>query len=360
MENEINLLDKNFQIRYILDNFTSLIWVIRYSAYGDFEIYTGMTDEIKNLFKEGYYLTREDSDRCMIIEGFILTSDLDTGHQVIIQGRSLESILDRRIVWSQTLLDGYLEGQVEKLLNQNAISPSLHARKIPGLVFKYSGDPRIEALKIQAQFTGDNLYEAIKSICEAFQLGFKITLNNQNQFVFELYMGEDRSYAQEINPYVVFSPSFDNLIDSSYVESKTSLKTVTLVGGEGEGSDRKMLVTGDNTSSGLERRELFTDARDISSTTVDGELTTSEYSALLKQRGDEKLSEYREIKSFEGESETSILYRYGEDFFIGDIVQVENEFGFGGRNRVVEFIQSIDDSGQKAYPTFENVEEKGE
>lgn len=356
MENEITLLNKDFQIEYIMDNFESLIWVIRYSNYGDFEIYTAMTQDIKTFFKEGCYLVREDSDRCMIIEGFVLGSDLETGHQITIQGRSLESILERRIVWEQTILDGYLEGQVEKLLNQNAISPTLPARKIPGLVFKYSGDSRISALKIQAQFTGDNLYVAIKKICDAFQLGFKITLDDQNQFVFELYMGEDRSYEQDVNPYVVFSPNFDNLIDSSYAESKASLKTVTLVAGEGEGSNRRTLVTGDNSSSGMERRELFTDARDISSTTVNGELSTSEYNALLKQRGDEKLSEYREIKSFEGEAETTILYQYGKDFSIGDIVQVENEFGFTGRNRVVEFIQSVDNSGRKAYPTFELVE----
>lgn len=356
MENEIIVLDKAFQPRHIMDNFESLIWVIRYSSYGDFEIYSAMTDDIKKFFQEGNYLIREDSNRCMIIEGFILTSDLENGPKVTIQGRSLESILERRIIWAQTILDGYLEGQIEKLLNQNAISPSLSARKIPGLVFKYSGDPRIESLKIQAQFTGDNLYDAIKQICDSFHIGFKITLNDQNQFVFELYLGEDRSYEQDKNPYVVFSPSFDNLIDSSYVESKSSLKTVTLVAGEGEGSDRKTLVTGDNTSSGLDRRELFTDARDISSTTEDGELTATEYNALLKQRGDEKLAENKEIKSFEGQAETTMLYRYGEDFTIGDIVQVENEFGFTERVRVAEFIQSIDESGRSAYPTFEIVE----
>lgn len=355
MENEIVVLDKNFEILHILDDFKSLIWTIRYSTYGDFEIYSAMTENIKKFFQEGNYLIREDSDRCMIVEGFVLSSDLESGSNVTITGRSLESILDRRIIWNQTILDGKLEGQIEKLLNQNAISPSVTARKIPGLVFKYSNDSRIEALTIQAQFTGDNLYEAIKKICDSFHLGFKITLNDQNQFVFQLYLGEDRSYDQETNPYVVFSPNFDNLVDSSYVESKSSFKTVTLVAGEGEGSDRKTLVTGDNTSSGLNRRELFTDARDISSTTVDGELTPAQYNQLLKQRGDEHLTEYTEIKSFEGEAETTILYQYGEDFTIGDIVQVENEFGFTERVRVVEFIRSVDENGRRAYPTFEIV-----
>ncbi len=56
----------------------------------------------------------------------------------------------------------------------------------------------------------------------------------KKQFVFELYAGFDRSYDQTENPYVIFSPKFENIINSNYIESKASLKTVTLVGGEGE------------------------------------------------------------------------------------------------------------------------------
>lgn len=118
-------------------------------------------------------------------------------------------------------------------------------------------------MKLEAQYTGDNLYDVIQKICEEQGIGFKITLNDEKQFVFELYAGSDRSYDQTENPYVIFSPKFENIINSNYIESKASLKTVTLVGGEGEGADRRYTTVGGG--SGLNRRELFTDARDISS-----------------------------------------------------------------------------------------------
>lgn len=188
---------------------------------------------------------------------------LNLFRDVTVTGRSLESILDRRIVWGQKLLSGNLQNGIKTLLNENVISPSDSNRKIPNFIFKESTDPAITKLKLEAQYTGDNLYDVIQKICEEQGIGFKITLNDEKQFVFELYAGSDRSYDQTENPYVIFSPKFENIINSNYIESKASLKTVTLVGGEGEGADRRYTTVGGG--SGLNRRELFTDARDISS-----------------------------------------------------------------------------------------------
>lgn len=64
-------------------------------------------------------------------------------------------------------------------------------------------------------------------------VGFRIKLSDDNKFVFKLYAGADRSYDQFTNPYVIFSPKFENVINTNYLESKKTLKTVTLVAGEG-------------------------------------------------------------------------------------------------------------------------------
>ena len=47
------------------------------------------------------------------------------------------------------------------------------------------------------------------------------------------------SFSQTERPPVIFSPSFDNLIKSKYIESTKTYKNVGLVAGEGEGSARK-------------------------------------------------------------------------------------------------------------------------
>src|SRR5699024_2798107 len=122
--------------------------------------------------------------------------------------------------------------------------------------------------------------------------------------------GIDHSYTQIVHPYVIFSPGFDNLMNSNYIESIKTLKNVTLVAGEGEGSERKTttVYSDSNQPSGFDRRELFTDASGISQKTEDGDLTDAEYLSQLSQKGVEELSNNKETKSFEGELDISATY----------------------------------------------------
>ena len=287
---DIWVLDKTLEANDIVDTFNSLIWTDRYDEYGDFEIYTSVTDQALSLLQMDYYLQSRSSEHVMIIEEVLIDTDPENGNSVTITGRSLESLLSRRIVWTQTLLDGSVQDCIKKLLDENVISPKDVNRKIPNFVFETSVEKAVTEPKITAQFTGDNLYDVISEICRLTGLGFKVTLNDKKQFVFKLYAGADRTYAQTENPYVVFSPKFENIANSNYLESKKEYKNVALVAGEGEGAERKTTSVGEG--SGLERRELFVDARDISTTTEDNvTLSDEEYKKQLAQRGDEKLAD---------------------------------------------------------------------
>ncbi|MDD3229763.1 MAG: siphovirus ReqiPepy6 Gp37-like family protein [Oscillospiraceae bacterium] len=351
---EALVMDTSFVSVDVVDTFDSFIWAERYSRCGDFEILTPVDGSFLNMLIPDYYLYMNGSEKVMIIEGREISTDPEEGNHLVFTGRSLESILDRRIVWRQTILSGNFQDGILTLLNENAISPTDPNRIIPGLIFVPSADPVITELTIQAQFTGDNLYVAIQSLCETKGIGFKITLTENNLFKFELYAGVNRSYDQFVNPYVVFSPKFDNILSSNYVETKRAEKTVTLVAGEGEGAARKTAVVG--TGVGLSRREMFTDARDISSTVDGGELTPEQYTSQLEQRGAEKLSENTFISLFEGQVDASTLYKYGVDFFMGDILQLANEYEMEAKTRVVELIRSQSAAGEDIYPTFAAVE----
>ena len=89
-----------------------------------------------------------------------------------------------------------------------------------------------------------------------------MVLNSSNVFEFSLYAGLDHSYQQTTNPYVIFSPEFNNIITSTYTEDDIPFKNVALVAGVGEGDERVTISVG--SASGLDRRELYVDARDIS------------------------------------------------------------------------------------------------
>jgi len=346
---DIFILNENFETVDVIDTYESIIWTDRYNSFGDFEIYTNFDVRMLQKVKQDYYLMTLQSEHMMIIEGLEIDSDAETGNHLRITGRSLESILDRRIIWDQTSVSGNLQDALKSLITAAIINPSIEDRKISNFIFEDSTDERITGLTLEAQYTGDNLYDIVNSACVTNNIGYKITLNNQNQFVFKLYMGTDRSYDQEYNPYVVFSPNYENIINSNYVDSTEVMKNVTLVAGEDEGSARKTLIVGSGT--GLTRRELFTDARDIQSEKV------SDYNEALKQRGLEGLIENSRTVNFEGEVDAVRMFVYNEDFFMGDIIQIANEYGIEGAARVVEFIHNEDANGRKQYPTFEAIQD---
>ena len=355
---ELLVLNENFTAIKLLDTFESLLWVERYYSCGDFELYVPMNLELFKTIRQDYYLWSNEANNAMIIETKQIETDVEDGSKLAITGRGLESILERRVIFYQTILSGSFQDGIEKLLNENIISPTDANRRIDNFIFEASSDPTILSLTIDAQFHGENLYETIQTLCEANKIGFEVILNEDNWFVFRLYCGKDRSYEQNVNPYVIFSTDFDNLINSNYLESKKTLKTFALIGGEGTGSERKMTtatVSGGG-GTGLARREIFVEASGVSKN-VDGvEISDAEYYAQLKQKGIEELSVNVETKTFEGQCDTTKMFVYGEDFFMGDVVQVSNEFGVDARTRVIEFIRSYDENGIDTYPTFETVD----
>ena len=490
---DLYVLDTDFNTVAVVDSYNSLIWTDRYQLCGDFELYLPASKSIAETFKQDYYLWSKHSDRMMIIESVTVERNAEDGDMATITGRSLESILDRRVIWGLKVLSGSLQDAVETLLNECIINPSKPERKIDNFIFEASDDPVITTLEIDTQYTGDNLYDVITNLCSERGIGFKVTLNDQKQFVFQLYAGEDRTYDQIKNPYVTFSPEFDNLLDSKYVESREEYKNVTLVGGEGEGEERRYTAVGN--TSGLARRELFTDARDVSSdsdedftesfdfsmyagqafkessksfvsdanfnscmvdvsryagrvirisipkyngsggtapgystilvnsskqyistlqtwepydtasdsqetatanrgsladyeillpttarylytsmysaTAINNDvyygelddfecasikLSDTEYIALLRQRGSEKLSEAVEVVSLECEVDSSQMFVYGKDFFIGDVLQIDDGYGHNMKYRMLELIYSEDESGLSIYPTFTSME----
>lgn len=361
---ELLILDENFKSIYLIDVFESFIWTERYIGAGSFELYTPVNDRLLEISKVitdkrrkdiDSYIWLNESNQMMIIETTELTTEIETGTHITFSGRSLESMLDRRIVWKQTILDSYIQTAFKKLLNENVISPSIPERKIPNFIFVDSSNPEIAKMKISAQYTGDNLYDTLVEICNAYNIGFRITLNNANKFEFTLFSGIDRTYDQTENPYVIFSPKFDNLLNSNFLDSNNTMKNIALIAGEGEGADRVTRVVGLN-KSGLARRELYVDARDIQSDTVDGKISDADYNAQLDNRGVEKLAANKYIQSFEGGIEAHQTFVYGKDFFIGDIVQISTEYGIDATVRVVELVRSQDTTGYNVYPTFSIIE----
>lgn len=350
---DLYLLDSNFITRGIIDSYESLIWTKRFYEAGDFEIYLPMNKDVLNAVNNNTYVSRPDDNGLMVIEKINVTTDAEKGNHLIVSGRSIESVLSRRIIWTQTNFTSEFESCIKHLLDKNAINPSDSDRKIPQLIY---GNTLGITTQIKKQVTYDKLYDVIVEMCKAQKVGWKIVLNNDKKLVFQLYKGVDRSYNQNAIPYVVFSPKFDNLVNTSYSKDETDYASVALVAGEGEGINRKTkIVTRGNNVSGFKRYETYVDARDLSSNTEET-ITTTEYYDMLGDRGIDALAERKIIENFEGEVEVGNTYKYRKDWNVGDIVQVENEYGIQASPRIIEVIESDDTDGTSIIPTFDSWE----
>ena len=371
---ELRILNTEFQDVDIIDSYESLIWTERYRECGDFELCTSMSHPYVSNLMPGYYLTLLDSDHTMIIEDLDIKADPENGAKLIVTGRSLESILDRRIAWYAYVIEGNVQSKIESLFWYNIgegayirYNDVTYNRRVSNFVFQNTTDPAVADLTCErTNLRGENLYNIVSVICKEKHLGFRIVLNSDNQFVFSFYSGVDRSYNQNERPYVVFSPNYDNLASSNYVEKTSPHKNAALILGaktvhptSNEETDTRSLI-GD--AAGLDRREIFVDATKVSTTYEndngkEATYTRDEYIPLIEAKAYEALAKNVKIVTFDGECETTSTYRYRQDFGMGDIVQIEDEYGHQATSRVVELIRSSDSSGEYAYPTFESIEE---
>ena len=339
---DIYISNSNFEKIAVIED-ASVIWVKRYYDVGDFEIYVGATEEYTNILKSGNYVERLDDDSIGIIENIKITYDDEGAEYLTATGRFAESLLERRIVWKQTQLAGTAENGLRNLINNNIINPTITDRKIPIIEL---GEIKGYTDRLDAQYTGDNILDINKNVAIANQTGFKFNFTGI-KFKYELYKGIDRSYNQSNNPFVVFSDKYDNLLTSEYELNTANIKNVALVAGEGEGTARKTAVVGSGT--GLNRYEVFVDAKNISSN--EGEISESEYNKALNEKGLENIVTI--TQAFTGEVDLEQNYKYKKDFFLGDIVTIENsKWGIFINSRIIEITESEDESGYKITPTF--------
>lgn len=264
---DIFVLNNDLEPVGIIDSYTSLIWANRYNEVGDCELYISANSTIISMLKNGYYLTRQDDEMVCRIETIELQTSVENGDYLIVKGFSVSKILNQRVVWLQTNVDGNVEEYIRNMVQKSLCNPNLSARQIrntKGQQMFYLGNKAGFTDVTTEQVMYNKVGDKIQEICKSHEWGYKVVVDNE-RFYFMLYKGTDRSDT------VIFSNDFENLISTNYVEDSSNLANVALVGGEGEGSNRTRNISG--YAEGINRNEIFVDAKDISRNITWEELT---------------------------------------------------------------------------------------
>ena len=337
------ILDNSYQRIAEIDDYISFIWTTRYYAPGDFELCVDISR--LEYIKIGYYVSQKDNSYPCIIEKIEIKRTEEGQEMIIASGRSLESILERRVIANQQQITGDVIYSISTLLSYN-VGPMAGAnRQISNLI---AGSSSASTATVDAQYLGQNLLETICDLCETFSIGMRCYLSGST-FVFENFDGVDRSLNQSTNPRVIFSDVYDNLLNCDYVSSIEGYATDVLVGGEGEGTSRTMVWSAKDSKSGLDRFEKFLDAS--SAVSNEGIITQETYEKQLEGLGLAEITEF--TTAFSGEVNFDSV-NFGIDVQCGDIVTIENRnWGMYINTRILEVIESVGEDGTYSIiPTF--------
>lgn len=350
---ELRVFNRNIEFLGILRNVNVFRRKRKYSEAAEYELKCMLNENNRELLKEDNIIIdwQEDKEEFEGCEIKTIAADIDSkGKLLSVKGFGLSIYLKRRIIEGTENINTDVFSAVFNLVDKNCINPANSLRKVNKLVL---GNKPINGEKLQMQISNKNLYDTVCSISKTYEIGFDILINPfTKQFIFKVYKGLDRSIEQSENDRAVFDVAFDNVEEEHYERDKENYRNMVYIAGEGIGAGRTVLTI-NNTASGLDRHELFVDARDLQSEIGEETLTEEQYNNVLIERGKAKLSDYKLTESFDGKIKLNGTLEYGVDYNLGDIVTRQSEdIGVLVNTRITEIEEVYEGDKITIAPTF--------
>lgn len=333
---KLEVFDKDTRIRVaIIKTYNYVTYSDGLREQGSFQLIIPTSEESLEHLTIGNYIWFE-GEIMGVIKAVTDYEDQDT--KITISGYLLNHLLTYR----SNLVTHKMYETVGNVARQNFVDlfvlPQDTRRTIPGFTLS----SRIEDVtkfpeKSTWQNTGDTFFDCVSNMFDHYGLGFELVPELQNYdennewrvniayFKFRVLTPHDRTFGNsEGNKPIVFSFDLNNVLWLQYEEDDTGYKTTAVVASEGEAEERKIIEVGDTEISGIDRIELYVDARDIQSDSDPEEpLTEEELEELMQERGLQKLSECVKYITFDGSiNADGMSYVYGTDFYKGDYVSV--------------------------------------
>lgn len=337
---ELRIYDQNLDRIGVVEEFRGLLWTRKYYEPGNFSVTLPLTDRNIDYVRRGRIISKEDTKEAGVVE-YVQMSDTIGKKSMVVKGRFLSSYFDRRVITGTHTFSGRSEEVMRQLISEVEPIPRVELGTLKG----YTDT-------IKKQTTYKNLLKVESDIAQQSGHGFILRPDfTEKKLYFEVYDGVDRSYSQNDRSRVIFNEEYMNLNEVISTETDSLYKTIAYVGGEGEGDERIFVTVGDTSGSGLARREVFIDAKDVRK--EDG-MTDQEYLDLLRKTGEARLAKnYPFSDSIESTINPMSNFKYKTDYDLGDIISVEKEsWGLKMNLRITEIKEQYIGGGMQVIPTF--------
>lgn len=370
---EFFTLDREYVKQDVIDQFKSAIWTERYYGDSDVELIVPTTLENLQMLANGTFLGCIGSDELMILE----TQDLQEDGTTKVTGISLLKWLNNRFVrtspnhedryWN---LSGLTAGRTLTYIVQNMCigGPYLDGTINTGIVNAFLlpipglgiGDYDHSGFAITVGVPFGPVYNALLEIATTYELGMQIVRdtdpNSPYSLLFRDYKGVDRSSNQHIHPPVRFSPGMDSLTGIKELRSISAYKTRVWSfapanpGGLATTPGEDGIFSLEGTPVGFDMRAEMIFAEDITTDQVEGNAVV--LLDILNSRAKDALANAAMLQIVDGQVVPDVEFKYGTDYNLGDIVEVQGNSGVVSKARVTEYIRTQDESGKKSYPTL--------
>lgn len=344
--NCIEIINTNFELLGIITNYESLICTWNYYECGTFELTINKNKANTNkLQKDNMLIVNKRDDKILLIDKVVISTNINS-KTMKVTGTCIKGLTKRRIIATNgydRVTETQAENIVKHYIRKHMIESYYDTVRTPerDISWVKITPTQNRGIKTVWQARLTNLHDELKHIAEDTGIGWKGILNRNDKCIeFDCYVGTNRTIDQTEDanthedlselthkeleeytheelqgtvkhPYIIFSEKKKNLLDGKTTDDDTNYKNVGYAAGKGENEDRLITVIG--TATGFDRREVFIDLNNI------------EDPDELKKEGQKKLDTYKTIKSVEGKVYQIPNMEYEKDFFLGDIVTIEND-----------------------------------
>ncbi|WCR29710.1 siphovirus ReqiPepy6 Gp37-like family protein [Paenibacillus thiaminolyticus] len=320
----VRILDTDFNLLGEIDNYESLQLTRRFYRAGEFEMHIQLGKQhADQLLHDRVICINNQPHKAALISHREITQDDKGIETLVVRGPMLGGALDRRVTVTESYdrKKGAAETVIKHYVHQHIVDGIYAGRKIPFFVCA----PDLQRGKYTPwQTRYEQLDQVIQSIAEWCDIGWLVRLDfDTKKWVFDVTEGQDLTAQQSERPRVIFSHEFDNIQSQQYIDSLLQYKNVGYAGGKGEDEDRVMQMVGGGT--GLARREVFLDC------------SSAEDAIELAEMGEQKLSELKQIQTYNGMVLNTNSFQYEKDWDLGDIVTLQNtRWGLTMDSRITE------------------------
>lgn len=358
-------LTPDFMPKDYIGEFISAIWTERYSAAGDVQLVTPASSDMVRKLAHGTFLGLRGTKEVMLLD----TQSIENG-LLTVSGQSLLKFLDERPAWfanpdpsadqatlalTEVITAGELIADAVYRMVINPVEftegPAAQlnlnwAREtIPGLelgVVDSNGEPKRLTINL------GTLYNSIQSLAKDEGVGLKLYLESATSTTgpvlkFATYRGKDRTSGQTTHNLVRLTPKMDSLSDVKEVSSRSNYKNVVYVVYKGLSihyAEPSLPIP-----IGFNRRVLVVTPEDIY-------LEEARYDEYRFQIARDAFANNNYVQTVDGQASPAVIYKFGEDYDLGDIIELEGLTGTLSKARVSEYIRTQDKAGEREYPTL--------